>query len=236
MQSFDRPEVPASNAKRNSDGAERPGGGLFDRPERQFSQERARKTFEALVEAASELFMERGFDATQTPDIASAAGVSVGTFYRYFSDKKEMYLEITRRDLATAYHEVMDGLTPDRFIGRARRDTIAESIEILLGMVTRAPQRQRVFIEMSLRDDQVAALKVAFENAARQRLTELVAAVCPREDVPDPEATAYVIHTAVVECALSIAGISGESPVSRERAVTALTELVVRALYGIERA
>ena len=208
---------------------------LLDGPERHFSQDRARKTYEALIEAAAGLFVERGFDATQTPDIAAAAGVSVGTFYRYFTDKKEVYLEWTRRELASSYHQVMAGLTPDRFVGQAGRDTIAESIQILLDIVTSAAQRHRVFIEMALRDEQVAALKTAFDNAAWRSLAALIATACPREDVPDPEATAYVIHTAVVECAHSIAGISGRIPVSRGRALTALTELVVRALYGIER-
>ena len=208
---------------------------LLDGPERRFSQARARKTFESLIEAASLMFAERGFDATQSPDIAAAAGVSVGTFYRYFSDKKEIYLECTRRHLARAYHQVMDGLTPDRFVGRGRRDTIAESIGILLAFVEDSPQRQRVFLEMSLRDQQVGELKEAFDQAARQSLTALISAVCPRDDVPDPAATAYVIHSAVVECAMSIAGIKGESPVSRDRAVAALTELVLRSLYGIER-
>ncbi len=208
---------------------------LLDGPERHFTQERARKTFEALIEAASKLFVERGFDATQTPDIAAAAGVSVGTFYRYFSDKKEIYIEATRRDLAAAHREIMDGLTPDRFVGRGRRDTIVESIQILLDFVATAPQRHRVYIEMSMRDEQVAELKAAFDNAARRGLTELITAICPRDDVPDPEATAYIIHTAVFECAMSIAGVKGEIPVSRERAVNAVTEMVMRALYGIER-
>lgn len=208
---------------------------LFDEPARQFSQARARKTYEALVEAAMRVFAERGFDATQTPDIAAAAGVSVGSFYRYFTDKKEIYLEVTRRDLATAYHEVLDGLTPERFAGKGRRATIAATLAILLDNVTRSPRLHRVFLEMALRDEQVAALKHAFESAARARLTELIAAICPPEDVADPEATAYIIHTAVLECANHIAGLHGSLPMPRERALSALSELVIRALFGIER-
>lgn len=205
---------------------------LLDDPRRHFAQARARKTYESLVQAATSLFIERGFDATQTPDIAAAAGVSVGTFYRYFTDKQEIYLESTRRELAKAYHQVMDSLTPDRFVGRGRRDTITMSIEILLEFVTGAPERQRVFLEMALRDEQVAELKAAFDSAAREKLAELITAICSRDEVADPEATAYVIHIAVLECANSIAGVKGTVPVSRERAVEALGEMVFRALYG----
>lgn len=208
---------------------------LFEEPERRFSQERARKTFESLIEAAFRLFAERGFDATQTPDIAAAANVSVGTFYRYFSDKKEIYLEVTRRELARAYHEILDGLTPARFAGKGRRATIEETLEILLDHLTRVPGQQRVFVEMSLRDDQVAALKDELDRAARRRLAALIAAICPPGDVADPDATAYIIHTAVVECANHIAGVTGSAPVSRQRAFAALADLVTRALFGIDR-
>jgi len=210
--------------------------GLFEQPSRSFRQARARKTYEALITAAAKLFAERGFDATQTPDIAQAAGVSVGTFYRYFADKKEIYIEATRRELARAHHHVMDRLTPDRFAGKAWRATIQETLRILLDHVTARPETMRVFVEMAMRDEQVAALKIDFDSAARNGLATLFRAICPSEDVPDPEATAYIVHTAVMGCAYHIAGVTSEpTPVSRERAFAALTELVTRALFGIER-
>lgn len=206
---------------------------LLGEPSRQFTQARARRTYERLIEAAGQLFDERGFDATQTPDIASAAAVSVGTFYRYFPDKRAIYLEMMRRDIAEAYHAVLDGLTPDRFVGKGRHSAIEEAIAILLEHVTGNPRRHRVFIEMALRDPQVAALRDVFEEAARKRLTALLSAVCSRADVPDPEATAYMVYTTVVECAHHIAGIHGPFTLDRERAMAALTGLVSRALFGV---
>src|SRR5688572_1068021 len=116
---------------------------LVDATTRRFTQERARKTYEALVEAASKRFLDAGYDATGTPDIAEQAGVSVGTFYRYFEDKKQAYLEVTRRFLAEAYHRVMDRLTPQRFAGLDSRATITETVEILLEQSTRHPTMHR---------------------------------------------------------------------------------------------
>jgi AcrR family transcriptional regulator len=199
-----------------------------------FAQDRARRTYHALLEAAAEVFVDKGFDATQTPDIAAAAGVSVGTFYRYFNDKREIFLEILRRNLNRSHNEVLSGLTPERLRGADRRATIELAMHVLIENITRSPGMQKMFLEMSLRDAQVAALKRAFDDEGRRRVTELIAAICPADQVADPEATAYMIHTAVIECALRIAGAHGQPPVPRERAVAALTELVYRALFGIE--
>ena len=42
---------------------------------------------EAILEAALELFAERGFHGTAVPLIAAKAHVGAGTIYRHFKDK-----------------------------------------------------------------------------------------------------------------------------------------------------
>jgi AcrR family transcriptional regulator len=201
---------------------------------REFPQERARRTFEALIDAARELFASRGFDATQTPDIAARAGVSVGTFYRYFDDKLEILLEVLGRALEHNYREVMAGLTPEALVGVERRHLIDHALTVLVDGITRDPELERTFHQMALREPRVAALKRALDDVARAQLASLIAAVCPRELVTDPEATTYVIHAGVLECAMAISGARGAPPISRERGLRALSEMVYRTLFGLE--
>lgn len=44
-----------------------------------------------IVKAGLELFCEKGFYHTNTVEIAKVAGVSTGTVYSYFKDKKDIY-------------------------------------------------------------------------------------------------------------------------------------------------
>jgi AcrR family transcriptional regulator len=201
-----------------------------DGPE--FRQERSRRSYEALLTAAEELFAVHGYDAIGTPEIAHKAGVSVGTFYRYFDDKHEVYLEIMRRMMVAAYNETIDRLTPDHFVGLARHETISEACSILFEHVLSRPQLTRSFMEMSLRDAQVAELRRGFEQLGVQRLATLIEAITPREHVPDPEAFAYVLYGAAMQCAYGLAVHLVPSTIDRERARAALTAFIERALFA----
>ncbi len=61
---------------------------------REFTQARARATYERILRAALELYSEQGYHGTQTPDVAERAGISIGALYRYFADKHEIFVEI----------------------------------------------------------------------------------------------------------------------------------------------
>ncbi len=196
-----------------------------------FHQERSKRSYLSLIDAAAELFAARGYDAIGTPEIAQHAGVSVGTFYRYFHDKHAVYLEIVRRTMSMAFRETMEDLSPQRFIGRARRDTILDTVSLLFKHVLARPELTRSIREMSLRDREVAELTRAFQQVAIERIAALISAIIPREVAPDPEATAYVIYGCAMECAYGLAGHAGPPQVNRERAKIALADFIERALF-----
>ncbi|WP_143198680.1 TetR/AcrR family transcriptional regulator [Bradyrhizobium sp. AS23.2] len=57
---------------------------------------RAAERRAAIVEAAMEEFIVRGFAATRLDDIAKRAGVAKGTIYLHFKDKESMFEELVR--------------------------------------------------------------------------------------------------------------------------------------------
>jgi len=69
-------------------------------PLRERKQQRAR---EAIVDAAFELFAERGFADVTVADIAERAEVGRTTFFRYFGDKQEVVFADEQ--------QIFDGLT-----------------------------------------------------------------------------------------------------------------------------
>ncbi|WP_369188655.1 TetR/AcrR family transcriptional regulator [Streptomyces sp. R08] len=68
-----------------------------------------------LVVAAVELFTEQGYDATTVTQIAERAGVTKSTFFRHFSDKRELLVagqETLSRLLADGIAEAPAGASP----------------------------------------------------------------------------------------------------------------------------
>ena len=57
-------------------------------------QKRSIEKKQRIKNAALKLMSEKGYFLTSSNEIAKEAGVSVGTFYSYFKDKKALYAEL----------------------------------------------------------------------------------------------------------------------------------------------
>jgi AcrR family transcriptional regulator len=85
-------------------------------------QARSRATVSFVLEAAAQVFAERGYAAT-TNEIASRAGVSIGTLYQYFADKDALLVALAERHLAEAQAQLRGALEaaptePDQLVRR----------------------------------------------------------------------------------------------------------------------
>src|SRR5712692_6182177 len=60
---------------------------------------RAAERRQAIIEAALDEFVARGFAATRLDDVARRAGVAKGTIYLHFKDKEALFQELIRTAL-----------------------------------------------------------------------------------------------------------------------------------------
>jgi AcrR family transcriptional regulator len=58
-----------------------------------------------LLEAALSLFVEKGFAATRSEEVAQRAGVSKGTLYLYYPSKEELFKAVVRQSLSSLIAE-----------------------------------------------------------------------------------------------------------------------------------
>jgi len=72
-----------------------------------------------LLDAALDLFVEKGFAATRSEEVAARAGVSKGTLFLYFPTKEELFKAVVRENISGRFKEwndefqTFEGSTPD---------------------------------------------------------------------------------------------------------------------------
>jgi AcrR family transcriptional regulator len=82
--------------------------------------DRAAERRAAIIDAALDEFIARGFTATRLDDVAKRAGVAKGTIYLHFKDKESMFEELIR----TALVPLIGRLHSPTPIGGSVRDAI----------------------------------------------------------------------------------------------------------------
>ncbi|WP_042423713.1 TetR/AcrR family transcriptional regulator [Comamonas granuli] len=63
-----------------------------------------------LLDAALDLFVEKGYAATRVEEVAARAGVSKGTLFLYFPSKEELFKAVVRENIVGRFAEWRDEL------------------------------------------------------------------------------------------------------------------------------
>jgi AcrR family transcriptional regulator len=71
------------------------------------------KTRRRVLDAARELFMERGYEAATIRDIASAAGLSTGAVFASFVDKNDLFNVVMAEDFQRQVEHLREAAKPD---------------------------------------------------------------------------------------------------------------------------
>ncbi|MGE5676215.1 MAG: TetR/AcrR family transcriptional regulator [Mycobacterium leprae] len=107
-------------------------------------------TQERIVAAARRLFGESGFHGTTTAEIARTAGIAEGTIYRYFKDKKELFIASARPVIEEAVRRekaaVVSG-SPREVLKRqvaSRIDIIRENMDVFNILFTEGPHHPEI--------------------------------------------------------------------------------------------
>lgn len=112
----------------------------LDKEVREPKQKRSIEKKERILLAAQNLFMEKGYFDMTTVEIAKAAGLSTGTIYAYFKDKKDILLECLSINGDNYVNQVTDELS--KFSqGKNLFNTIKNILKIFIQLHTTYPKK-----------------------------------------------------------------------------------------------
>lgn len=158
--------------------------------------ERKTETKKKIVDAAMSLFSLKGYYQTNSKEIAREAGVSTGSFYTYFTDKKDTLKYI----LNTYIQEVISDVTaseddPISTIDRKviLRDTIAKSFN-LHNFSTGFYQQVTT---LSIADEEIGLIFKEYKTTILMRISKLLEHLAPELSADSREAASIIIHSAI---------------------------------------
>lgn len=105
-------------------------------------QEQKEDRRNAILEAALELFIQKGYSGTKISDIAEKAGMSTGLMFHYFKSKEQLYVELVKIGLdGTKKAMEFDEEHPLEFFRQAA--------EMILYGLTLSPYVSKMFVFMA---------------------------------------------------------------------------------------
>jgi len=129
---------------------------------RESRQTRGQRTQDALLDAAEELFAERGSEAVPVNEVAERAGVSVGALYHHFRDKKALLLALYERMTREFEATGRDALDPARWQGAGVIDILRGFLGFSMRLAHEKPASKRAAMEA-----------LAFEPGLRRHYAEM---------------------------------------------------------------
>ena len=198
-------------------------------------QKRSIETREKILNAAWELFAEKGYFKTNTHDLADRAGVATGSFYGYFNNKKEVVIELIRRFHDEAFEkafnnfrlQIGDNVTDNIDQGRKLVRLIIQSLKESHAI---NPMLHREATALILLDEDVKKIKSEDDNKTIAFLITLLQQYKQFIRVDDIEAAAILLFRISDEIIHRI--MINKEEIEEERLLGELEDMICSYLFG----
>jgi AcrR family transcriptional regulator len=191
------------------------------------TEARKAQTRDRITSAALELISEGGYVAAPIAAVADRAGIAVGTVYRHFPSKSDLFAEVFREASQREVDAMAEGAAATKGISAAER--------VEAGVVTfarRALANRRLAWALLAEpvDPAVEAERLHFRHSYRDVLAGVIADGVSARELPsqDPDATAAALVGAIGE-----AMVGPLSPADRsdpDAAIESLVNFCIRAI------
>jgi AcrR family transcriptional regulator len=147
---------------------------------------------EQIVEAATQVFSERGYAGATTNHIAERAGVSIGSLYQYFPNKEAILVTLAKRHIQIALNALMGLMAGRDLLETDLTELMRLLIQANLELHTRNPRLNRVILSEVIWSAEAMEELHELEEAFIDRLALILD--CHRQvSVRNSRHTAYIL-------------------------------------------
>ena len=195
------------------------------------TEARRAATRERIVVAALDQVAAGGYASAGVQAVAARAGVAVGTLYRHFPSKGDLFAEAFRRASQRELDVVVAVAADD---GRSARERVAAAVEAFARRALAGPVLAYALLAEPV-DPAVEAERLHFRRAYRDGIAALIREGIDRGELPaqDADLTAAALVGAIGEALVGPLSPAGEAT-DEEHLVAALTTFCLRSVTDKE--
>lgn len=192
-------------------------------------QKRGIKTRNQIIKAAFKLFADKGIHGTNSTEIAKRAGISTGSFYAYFKNKKMLLLEMLEDYLDQHYRTAWRPLAGFN-LDALDRDKINIIIASVFEAYDIAPEFHRQTHALRYSEPDIKRIY----DRERMRQVDQIQSLIERninrlDNIKDPHIAAMVIHNAVENVAHTAKFM--DSDIAERRLAEGLVDMIVGFVF-----
>jgi len=192
-------------------------------------QGRGIMTRDRILEAAEALFSDKGYYSTNSKEIAARAGVSIGSFYSYFKDKKAVFFEVLDGYNQRVMERVLLPPTGKGSSWKSGRELLNHLLKTALKAHDLSPQFHREATAMRYSDPDVETFFDREDEKMISRIESFFNLFEKELRIKDKKAAALVIHEAMEEVIHSIKIFGAKIP--ERRLLKELEDMISRYLF-----
>ncbi|MDQ3890018.1 MAG: TetR/AcrR family transcriptional regulator [Actinomycetota bacterium] len=126
---------------------------------------------ERILEAATRVFAERGYDATSFGDIAKVAGITRPVVYDHFKDKAELHLLLLERER----DRILEHVTVQLVADASAEDRVSRALDAYFDYVETHPYAWRLLFREAAGDTKMANSQRRIQSEAHLAVATILA-------------------------------------------------------------
>ncbi len=160
-------------------------------------QERSVEKKQKIIDAGFKLFSEKGFYKTNSKELADQAGVSIGTFYAYFQDKKDLFLEVVNIHFEQVFKNLFTLMDTVEFIPKDKYRLVRSFIKPVLKAHDIFPDLHEEIGSIMHSDPDVALAHRIWETKSFKSTEQILKRFGALTKINDYETAAVLIVTTI---------------------------------------
>jgi AcrR family transcriptional regulator len=203
-------------------------------------QKRSIEKKQRIKDAAIKLMSEKGYHSTSSNEIAKEAEVSIGTFYSYYKDKKDLYKELVAdiynvvlapMNLSTESGSEKDNVTGpfDNLDNLSIEETVYLYIETVFKGHEYETAFQREIASLSEQSDEFREIEMVHKKELTEMFTSVLSAYKDELKIKDLKTASYLILTTVEAAVHDTMFHNGGK--NKKAVIRELTAMIVKYLF-----